>query len=411
MKRLLTLALLLALCAAPAHAGEIDMNRLNTFAKGMVAKKNQAIGYPGNQEVGLQDFYLWFAQSGLADVCMNNVGNPRKPSLSALNTHQFENEVIDFFAPLYGFKKGETWGFVTYSGTDGNNHGIYFGVKYLLSKSALKPILYVSDEAHYSIKKLGDLQGLEMRMIPADLQGRMDTATFEKALDPTRPALVVVAMGTTFKGAIDDQDAINAALARKKPVAVYRHLDAALFGGYLPFTEHAHLVDRARRGFDSIAVSGHKFFGFDEPLGLFITTTDVLGRQNPFNVPYLHDAVPTITCSRSALGALKFWWKVQKTGEAGYRQQAGQILQNAVELKRRFDALGYPAWRNDFSNTVYFRRPSQWVMDKWLLAPDEDPRLGGKLAHNIVMQHEGPETIDLFMRDIERDMREQAVKR
>jgi histidine decarboxylase len=410
MKRLLTAALLLALCATPARAGEVDMDRLNAFAKDMVAIKAQAIGYPGNQEVGLQDFYLWFAQSGLADVCMNNVGNPRKPSLSALNTHQFENEVVDFFAPLYGFKKDETWGFVTYSGTDGNNHGIYFGVKYLLSKSKLKPILYVSEEAHYSIKKLGDLQGLDMRLIPADLQGRMDVAAFEKALDPTRPALVVVAMGTTFKGAIDDQNAIDAALKRKKPVAVYRHLDAALFGGYLPFTEHAHLVDRTKRNFDSIAVSGHKFFGFDEPLGLFITTKDVLGRQNPFNVPYLLDAVPTITCSRSALGALKFWWKVQKTGEAGYRQQAGQILKNAAELKRRFDALGYPAWRGDFSNTVYFRRPSQWVMEKWLLAPDEDPRLGGKLAHNIVMQHEGLETIDLFMRDIERDMREQAAK-
>jgi histidine decarboxylase len=69
-----------------------------------------------------------------------------------------------------------------------------------------------------------------------------------------------------------------------------------------------------------VAVSGHKFFGFDEPLGLFITTNDVLKRQNPFQVSYLNDAVPTITCSRSGLGPLKFWWKVQKTGLDGYKQ-------------------------------------------------------------------------------------------
>jgi len=410
MKRILTAALLLALFVAPARAGEVDMNRLNAFAKDMVAKKAQAIGYPGNQEVGLQDFYLWFAQSGLADVCMNNVGNPRKTSLSALNTHQFENEVIDFFAPLYGFNKAETWGFVTYSGTDGNNHGIYFGVKYLLSKSKLKPILYVSNEAHYSIKKLGDLQGLDMRLIPADLQGRMDVAAFEKALDPTRPALVVVAMGTTFKGGIDDQKAIDEVLKRKKPVAVYRHLDAALFGGFLPFSEHRALVDRTRYNFDSIAVSGHKFFGFDEPLGLFITTKDVLSRQNPFRVPYLNDAVPTITCSRSSLGPLKFWWKVQKTGLDGYRQQAALILKNADYLKQRLDAIKYPAWKNDFSNTVYFRRPSPWVMKKWDLAPDEDPRLGGELAHDIVMQHEGPDTIDQFIEDMKKSQQELAQK-
>jgi glutamate/tyrosine decarboxylase-like PLP-dependent enzyme len=331
------------------------------------------------------------------------------PNLKDLHSI-FENEVIDFFAPHYGFKKDDTWGIVTYSGTDGNNHGVYFGVKYLLSLSKLKPVLYVSEEAHYSIKKLGDLQNLDMRLIRADIKGRMDIQAFEKQLDPKRPALIVIAMGTTFKGGIDDQKAIDEVLKRKKPVAVYRHLDAALFGGFLPFSEHRALVDRTRYNFDSIAVSGHKFFGFDEPLGLFITTKDVLSRQNPFRVPYLNDAVPTITCSRSSLGPLKFWWKVQKTGVEGYRQQAAQILKNADYLKQRLDAIKYPAWKNDFSNTVYFRRPSAWVMKKWDLAPDEDPRLGGELAHDIVMQHEGPDTIDLFVADMRKSQQELAQK-
>ena len=88
----------------------------------------------------------------------------------------------------------------------------------------------------------------------------------------------------------------------------------------------------------------------------------------------------------------------------GYRQQAAQILKNADYLKQRFDEINYPAWKNDFSNTVFFRRPSQWVMEKWDLAPDEDTRLGGRLAHDIVMQHEGKETIDLFIEDIKKDV-------
>ena len=82
---------------------------------------------------------------------------------------------------------------------------------------------------------------------------------------------------------------------------------------------------------------------------------------------------PTITCSRSSLGPLKFWWKVQKTGIEGYRQHAAQILKNAEYMKQRFDDINYPAWKNEFSNTVFFRRPSQWVMAKWDLAPDNDP--------------------------------------
>jgi histidine decarboxylase len=383
---------------------KLDMARLDAFARRMVEGKKRAIGYPVNQNVQLADFYRWFAASGLAEVAMNNVGNPRKESLFSLNTHEFENEVIDFFAPLYGFARDETWGIVTASGTDGNNHGLYFGVKSLAAQAPGRPpILYVSEEAHYSIKKLGDLQNLEMRQIRADVRGRIDVGDFERALDPWRPALVVIAVGTTFKGAIDDQQAIDAALRRTRPVAVYRHVDAALFGGFLPFSEHADIVDRRLRHFDSIAVSGHKFFGFDEPLGLFVTTREVLARQNPFQVVYLNDAVPTITCSRSALGPLKFWWQIHRTGIDGYRRQARGMLQHAAQLEARLHAIGHPAWRNDCSNTVYFRRPAAWVMDKWGLAPGEDPRLGGPLAHDIVMRHEDLHTIDAFVRDLSRD--------
>ena len=404
MRSCLIAILFLFAVSLQAVAGDIDINRLNVFARKIVAAKSNMIGFPGNQNVELQDFYRWYGQSGLTDVVMNNVGNPRASSLSGLNTHQFENEVIDFFAPLYGFTKENVWGIVTYSGTDGNNHGMYFGVKYLQSLSKIKPLLYVSEQAHYSIKKLGDLQNLEMRFIPTNQMGQLDVAAFEKVLDPERPALVVIAMGTTFKGAIDDQQAIDKVLQGKKPIAVYRHLDAALFGGYLPFSEHAELVNRSKTHFDSIAVSGHKFFGLDEPMGIFITSNDVLSRQNPFKVPYLNEAVPTITCSRSALGALKFWWKITKTGQDGYSRQAAAILHNADYLKKQLDAIHYPAWKNDYSNTVFFRRPSQWIMDKWGLAPDEDPRLGGKLAHDVVMQHVSREILDVFITDIKNDL-------
>lgn len=385
------------------HNHKVDINRLNAFAQRLVEHKKTAVGFPCNQDVKLAEFYHWYAVSGLADLAMNNVGDPRRPSLYTLNTHEFENEVIDFFAPLYGFAPQEAWGVVTSGGTDGNNHGIYFGVNVLHSRSSLRPLLYVSEDAHYSIKRLADLQHLEMRLIPANVRGEMEIDAFEQALDPSRPALVVLAIGTTFKGGIDDQDAIAAVLEKKQPVAVYRHADAALFGGFLPFTEHADIVSRRARGFDSIAVSGHKFFGFDEPMGLFFTTNDILKTQNPFRVAYLDAAVPTISCSRSALGPLKFWWQMHRTGLDGYRRQAELILKNAHYLKQRLDDIGHPAWKGEISNTVYFQRPSDRIMEKWGLAPSEDARLGGRLAHDIVMRHEGVHIIDHFIEDLLHD--------
>ena len=58
----------------------------------------------------------------------NNVGDPFDPHghYVNMNTVEFEREVIERLAPLYGFDKDNLWGIVTFSGTDGNNHGIIF---------------------------------------------------------------------------------------------------------------------------------------------------------------------------------------------------------------------------------------------------------------------------------------------
>lgn len=386
--------------SAPIFCDEVPLERLNKFSQRMLKLRENKAGYPINQNTDLKEFYEWYLNSRLYEVNMNNAGDPYKDYIIEMNTHEFEREVVDFFAPLYGFSKDEVWGIVTMSGTDGNSHGMYFGEKQLLTQTKMRPICYVSQEAHYSIKRLADLQNLELRLIKTDETGRMIVSEFEKDLDPSRPALVVIAMGTTFKGAIDDQAAIDAVIRKKKPVAVYRHVDAALFGGYLPFTDNKNLVNRKIVYFDSIAVSGHKFFGFDEPMGILLTTKKTLSQTNPFEVAYLNQAVPTITCSRNALSALKFWWKIKRTGMQGFKEQARAIIANAQYLEEELKKNNWPVWRNDYSNTVYFKRPNAGVMKKYGLAPEFDSRLGGDLAHIVVMQNVSCGMIDNIVNDI-----------
>ena len=83
-------------------------------------------GYPANQESALQDFYEWYINTGMDRVNLNNAGDPMTDDPWNMSTQAFEKEVIEFFTPLYGFDKEDVWGIVTHSGTDGNNHGIYF---------------------------------------------------------------------------------------------------------------------------------------------------------------------------------------------------------------------------------------------------------------------------------------------
>lgn len=359
-------------------------------------------GYPASQESELARFYQWYAASGMDVINLNNAGDPMTDDPSTLSSQLFERQVIEFFAPLYDFNLDNVWGIVTHSGTDGNNHGLYFGVNYLRNKTGMEPVLYVSDEAHYSNMRLAHLQNLDIRLVASDSMGRMIPDSLEAMLNTSRPVLMVYAMGSTFKGAIDDQQALNAVLAAHPEIpGIYRHIDAALFGGYLPFTPYRALVSRDSMQYESIAISGHKFFGIDSPCGLFICTREVYENQTDYNVPYLNSNMRMISCSRDALQPLKFWWLIQSVGFEGWSTQAKNILAQRDYLKQQLDAIGWPAWVNEYSNTVFFRRPSPEIIRKYTLAQGYDERFGGELAHVVVMQHVSQEKIEMFIADLD----------
>ena len=378
--------------------------RLDEAAAYVAGRKAHDFGYPLNQQGKLISFYKWLTGSGLNLAMINNSGDPFElDSMHIMNSLIFEQEVIRTMGSLLGFDQDELWGIVTFSGTDGNNHGIYFGSKYLERKTHKKPILYVSEEAHYSSKRLADLQNLDMVLIPTDQHGRMIPDELEKAIIPDRPALIVYAMGTTFKGGIDDMDALDAVLAKYPSVEVYRHVDAALFGGYLPFTEYSAVTDRRLHPYDSIAISGHKFFGVDEPGGFFLTTRGIRDNQNPYDVAYLDSSMPMINCSRSGLTPLKYWWIFQHTGKEEFAAQTKVMLENAAWLRDELESIGWPVWLEPMSNTVYFRRPSEGIVKKYNLASDHDDRLGGDLSHIVVMQHATRENLKEFIDELEQE--------
>ena len=359
-------------------------------------ERPRTLGYPCNQVSDLTGFYKWYTDNGMENFLINNAGDPFG-KVGALSSAKFEREVIEYFAPKYGFSTDDLWGMVTMSGTDGNNHGIYFGANYLQHLTGKQPVVYVSDEAHYSNYRLCDLQNLEVRLIKSDEMGRMIPDSLEAALDISRPCLMIYAMGSTFKGAIDDQKALNKVLARHPEIAVYRHVDAALFGGYLPFTKYRHLVDRREVEFESISVSGHKFFGIDSPCGLFITSRHVYENQTTFDIPYLNANMRMISCSRSGIEPLKFWWLIKNVGDKGWTAQANSMLECTVYLKERLTSIGWKCWSNEYSNTVFFTRPDDSIVSRFNLANSNDPRFGGRLSHVVVMQHVTKEAIDGFV--------------
>ncbi len=151
--------------------------------------------------------------------------------------------------------------------------------------------------------------------------------------------------------------------------------------------------------YESISISGHKFFGIDSPCGLFITSREVYDNQTTFDVPYLNANMRMINCSRSGVEPIKFWWLIQTIGDEGWSRQAAQIKENTRYLKAQLERKHWPCWQNQYSNTVLFKRPSDKVVAKYNLACGE--AFGQKVSHIVVMQHVTRQAIDQFIADLE----------
>lgn len=387
-------------------------------------KANLLLGYPVNMTTPPREFFDWRKQLldvGVNQFAFNNVGNPYVPSHIPFNTHALEREVIGRFAKLYAFEPKEVWGVITNSGTDSNMHGMYMGRTILKHRTGSMPKVYSTKEAHYSIQILRDLLGLDWVEVGTKPDGGMDAESLASRLTehPDHPALVVATIGTTFKGAIDSIDGIRSKLKGRE---AFLHLDAALFGGYLPHTNFAAELHcsaasapsgKSQPRYHALAVSCHKFFGFPAPAGLFLTTKCLFDEfQTSFrkvHAPeYIHQVPGTITCSRDAVKPAEFYFFSSESAFARQAEDARAILQNTDyllrELKSHFAALR-PVRANDRSNTIYFRQPSDRTVNRYSLATME-LTLDGKrerYAHVVVMPHAKKAILDRFLDDLEKD--------
>jgi histidine decarboxylase len=412
----------LAVCSprTPLLSSRQRISTTLNMMKELAQQKNQMLGYPINMTTPPDEFFAWrheLATAGFNQFAFNNVGNPYDQSHIRFNCHPFEKELIDRFGEKYGFSPENIWGFMTNSGTDSNMHGLYMGCTLLRSRTGVMPKIYFTREAHYSIQILRDLLQLEWVGVKTHDDGSMDVKDLEHQLNANsnHPALVVATIGTTFKGSIDPIDDIQRKL---KDRVAYLHLDAALFGGYLPHTSFAAdllhgtcdpILGTAER-YDSIAVSCHKFFGFPSPAGLFITTQknfEYFRAQfsQVHNPEYILQVPGTITCSRDAVKPAEFYFFSSESAFAQQATDAQTMLDNAEYLLKEMNShYSYlqPERANDRSSTIYFKKPSETIVNRYSLATmnwdiDGQP---GAFAHIVVMPHAKKEILDRFLTDL-----------
>jgi histidine decarboxylase len=360
-----------------------DDARLERLYAALEARAEKLIGYPTNIAYDYRGLERFLA------FPMNNVGDPFGDSLYAINTHEFEREVIEFFASLFRIQRPNYWGYVTHGGTEGNMYGLY-----LAREVCPNGVVYFSEDTHYSAMKIVHVLNMKHIVVRSQENGEMDYDDFADMLRLNRdkPVIVLANIGTTMKGAVDDLVNIREALHDNAIHHSYIHCDAALFGMMLPFIKDAPAFDFSV-GADSIAVSGHKFIGMPMPSGAVIAKRHNVERVKAA-IEYIGASDTTIAGSRNALSTLMLWRAIHSFGRRGFESRVKACLRMTDYALERLAGIGWRAWANRCSNTVVLERPPRDIVRKWQLAVKDD------IAHIIVMPHVGKTQIDAFIEDL-----------
>ena len=226
---------------------------------------------------------------------LNNIGDPFAASNYQINTHQFEREVISFFADLLK-SKDYFKEYVSHDGIEGNLFGIDLGLQRFP-----EAILYYSSRAHYSIDKIAHLLKAPVEKIPVLTNGEIDYQVLREKFDEhkSKPAVISANIGTTMTGAVDNIQQIQAILKDLSIENYHLHGDAALSGIILPFVETPQAFDFAD-GIHSIAISEHKFIGSPLLCGIVLTNQKPPHVYQP-EIAYVKITDSTISGSRNGI--------------------------------------------------------------------------------------------------------------
>ncbi len=357
--------------------------RLDEFLRRVEGLADTLVGYPCSQDFDHTNL------SPFLRYALNNVGDPFAESIYRENTFEFEREVVTFFRQHLRAPEGDTWGYVTAGGTEGNLYGLY-----LARELFPDGVVYYSEHTHYSVAKIVRVLGARSIMIRGRSDGEIDYDDLYETLKMRRdvPPIIMANIGTTMHGAVDSLQTIQAMLNDLAITRRYIHADAALSGMILPWVDDPQPFG-FDAGIDSVAVSGHKFIGSPMPCGVALALRRNVDRVAR-SVEYVGCMDTTIAGSRNALNPLVLWSAIQRWGEEGLRRRARYSLDTAEYAIGRFREHGIKAWRHRNSVTVVFPNPGARVIGRWQMAPQHD------IAHIITLPHVTRSRVDDLIAEV-----------
>ncbi|KAK4872890.1 hypothetical protein RN001_014919 [Aquatica leii] len=293
-----------------------------------------------------------------------------------------EDVVLREMREIVGYENGKGDGIFCPGGSMANAYAIScarYKTNPSIKESGLhggpRLVLFTSEDAHYSIKKMASLLGIgtsNVYMVKTDERAKMSVPhlvqEIKRAIDEgAKPFMVAATAGTTVLGAFDPLEDLADVCAE---YGLWLHVDAAWGGGALMSAKHRHILKGIARA-DSVTWNPHKLLTAPQQCSTFLLKHEgLLSEVHSANASYLFQkdkfydtsfdvGDKHVQCGRKA-DVFKFWFMWKAKGTAGFEQHVDKVFDNAqffLKLIRERPGFRMVMDKPEFTNLCFWYVP------------------------------------------------------
>lgn len=322
-------------------------------------------------------------------------------------TQAIERDLLRLCAEQILGADPDTWdGYVASGGTEANIQALWTyrnRFRALDGASSSECGVMCSTDAHYSIAKGADLLGLSLWQVPVTQDDRQMTAS--KVEETAHAALaagvtrfiVVLNMGTTMFGSVDEPDVVLDVLDRMG-LSYKAHVDAA-FGGFIyPLVTANNPLGFRNPRLTSFTLDAHKMLQAPYGTGIHLIRKGYIEHVYTSQASYVPGLDCTLIGSRSGSNAVAVWMILQSHGSAGLAATCQDLVNRAERLCTQLRTQGVGFYRHPDMNVVTMRAsdiPAE-LAQRFLLVPDTHDGQP-EWVKVVVMAHVDDAKIDAFV--------------
>jgi tyrosine decarboxylase/aspartate 1-decarboxylase len=329
-------------------------------------------------------------------------------------TQEIEREVLNVIAvDIFKASPNSFDGYITPGGTEANIEAFWIYRNHYMHHFNAKLdeiVLVASEDTHYSIAKASNVLMIDWLKIPVHFNDRtisyevLENHLFEAKKNGKKYFIVVVNMGTTMFGSVDDINLITDVLTENN-LEFKLHVDGAYGGFFYPFSNPGSVLNFQNQYVSSITIDAHKMLQAPYGTGIFLCRKGLIENVLTKEAEYVEGMDLTLCGSRSGALAVAVWMILFTYGGNGWFEKISILQMRTNWFCKELDRLGIEYFRNPFMNIVTINASyvPELIAERFDLVPQKHNEKN-QWYKAILMEHVEIEHLTLLVQELKQEI-------